>query len=64
MVDLGFRRPFSVHFFETTTQMSAWVALLADQQDVAKRHDVIACQFKIYKWPLKLDSVWPLGTDI
>ena len=40
------------------TQMSACAALLAGQQEVAKRH---GCHWmsvlNIYKWPLKLDSV-------
>ena len=60
----GFRiapghRPFSVHFFKMAAQVNACVALLAGQQEVAKRHDVNVCQYKIYKQPLKLDSVRP-----
>ena len=42
--------PFSVHLFEMTAQMSACAALLAGQQELAKRHDVIVYQYKIHKW--------------
>ena len=46
---------FSTFLWHDRTNECMCGPLWAGQQEAAKRHDVIVCQ---YKWPLKSDSVW------